>query len=228
MRARDVRSHIAPDVRRRVAVQKYKRQWLTTTPKRSVALSNSCVLPKGYLPGKQDADPTWRPSAKFKHAEVERRISDESIRGLPRGLRCALSRALPTTSAGGALGTARREAEKLGAAVLALNAKSPKSEDLGLLRIERETGLEHARDRKTNCCRDATYAVSVAEDPRPLWTLVATNVHPCPAVWPPRGHRLRRVYIPSLRQSARTGLLASPEHGSARRSSNVPDSFAHE
>ena len=41
--------------------------------------ANPCVLPKGYLPAKQDKDPTWRPSAKFNHAEVERLISDACV-----------------------------------------------------------------------------------------------------------------------------------------------------
>jgi hypothetical protein len=41
--------------------------------------ANPCVLPKGYLPAKDDKDPTWRPSAKFNHAEVERLISDERV-----------------------------------------------------------------------------------------------------------------------------------------------------
>jgi len=41
--------------------------------------ANPCVVPKNYLPAKQDADPTWRSSAKFTHAEVERLISDERI-----------------------------------------------------------------------------------------------------------------------------------------------------
>ena len=41
--------------------------------------SNPCVLPKGYLPGKQDRDPTWRPSAKFTHAEVEQLIEDGRV-----------------------------------------------------------------------------------------------------------------------------------------------------
>ncbi len=41
--------------------------------------ANPLVLPRGYLPGKQDKDPTWRPSAKFSHSEVERLISDERI-----------------------------------------------------------------------------------------------------------------------------------------------------
>src|SRR5581483_5568438 len=52
-------------------------QHLVTIDERLAA--NPCVLPKGYLPGKQDKDPTWRPSAKFTHAEVERLISDERI-----------------------------------------------------------------------------------------------------------------------------------------------------
>jgi len=52
-------------------------QHLVTIDERLAA--NPCVLPKGYLPAKQDKDPTWRPTAKFTHAEVERLISNERV-----------------------------------------------------------------------------------------------------------------------------------------------------